>query len=121
MMTAQELELLGRLAQGETIIEAARALSIPARTAYRWVHKPEVAQALEKARLAAWAAIEDQLCDAAFRAVGVIASLMDNADERSAIRLQAASKVLDLIVRTKELTVEARLAALEQRLPDVEE
>jgi hypothetical protein len=111
---ADEL-LLGALAAGSPVEQAAKSAGVSTRTAYRRLADPLFARRLAQARDELISRALGELVDCASQAVATLRALLDASDER--VRLGAAKATLEQLLRLREtLTLSQRLAALERAL-----
>lgn len=107
--------LLGALAAGCPIEQAAETAGISVRTAYRRLADPAFARRLTQARDTLITTALGELVECASEAVATLRSLLSATDER--VRLGAAKATLEQLLRLREtLTLGQRLAALERTL-----
>jgi hypothetical protein len=105
--------LLGALAAGSSVEDAARTAGVSTRTAYRRLADPVFARRLAEARDELISAALGELVECASEAVATLRSLLSASDER--VRLGAAKSTLEQLLRLREtLTLSQRLAALER-------
>ena len=108
--------LLMALACGATVDNAARQAGISKRTAYRRLADPAFGRRLQQMRGDMVSRTAGTLTAAAGEAVRTLLELMKNPTS-SAVRLGAARAVLEIGMKLREMAdLEARLAALEQRI-----
>ena len=108
-----EERLLGALAAGLPIAEAATEAGLSARTVYRRLATPGFQQRLAAVRDELVVAALGELAGSASEAVATLRGLLDASDER--VRLQAARVLLEQLLRLREaVTLEQRVAALER-------
>jgi AcrR family transcriptional regulator len=81
-------------ASGKTIRDAAAAIGMSQRTAYRHWANPEFKESVVHIRNEAVSAAVDRMTNAMSESVDVLEQLLSNADPN--VRLRAASKLLDL-------------------------
>ena len=111
---ADEL-LLGALAAGSSVEDAASRAGLSVRTAYRRLADPGFAQRLAQARDELISAALGELVDCAAQAVATLKALLTASDER--VRLGAAKTTLEQLLRLREtLTLNQRLQALERSM-----
>jgi hypothetical protein len=111
---AEEL-LLGALASGSSIEQAAQAAGVSVRTAYRRLADPDFAGRLAQARDELLTAALGELVACATEAVATLRSLLSADDDR--IRLAAAKATLEQLLRLREtLALSQRMATLERAL-----
>jgi hypothetical protein len=107
-------QLLGALAAGHAVEEAARAAGISQRTAYRRLADPAFQRRLAGARDNLVTEALGELVASAAAAVGTLRTLLDARDDR--IKLGAAKTLLEQLLRIRETVALAeRVAALERR------
>ncbi len=115
-LTPRQQKALIALLGSASIAKAAAESDIPERTIHAWLRDPDFEAAYRQARRDAVRAATAALQRASGAAVTVIAQLMVNTSTPPAVRLAAASKVLELAIASVELDdVLARLAALEAK------
>jgi hypothetical protein len=107
--------LLGALAAGSTVEDAACSAGISTRTAYRRLANPGFAHRLAQARDDLISAALGELIDSASEAVTTLRTLLGASDER--VRLAAAKATLEQLLRLREtLSLSQRLATLERAI-----
>ncbi len=107
--------LLGALAAGSPVEQAARSAGLSTRTAYRRLAEPGFARRLAQARDELISSALGELVECASEAVATLRALLRASDER--VRLGAAKNTLEQLLRLREtLTLSQRLAALERAL-----
>jgi hypothetical protein len=107
--------LLGALAAGSPVDQAAETAGISVRTAYRRLADPGFARRLAQARDELISSALGELVECASEAVATLRALLQAKDER--VRLGAARSTLEQLLRLREtLTLSQRLAALERSL-----
>lgn len=112
-LTPKQHKAIAALLAEPTIKAAAAALGVGERTLHGWLDVPAFAIAYRVARRASVQHAIAQLQQASAIAVSTLVDLM--AFGSPAVRLGAASKVLDLTIKAVELEdLAARLAALEE-------
>jgi hypothetical protein len=107
--------LLGALAAGSPVDQAAETAGVSVRTAYRRLADPGFARRLAQARDELISSALGELVECASEAVATLRALLQAKDER--VRLGAARNTLEQLLRLREtLTLSQRLAALERSL-----
>ena len=107
--------LLGALAAGSPVEQAAETAGVSVRTAYRRLADPTFARHLAQARDELISSALVELVECASEAVATLRALLSASDER--VRLGAAKSTLDQLLRLREtLMLSQRLAALERSL-----
>src|SRR6184192_3758996 len=107
--------LIGALAAGSPVEQAAETASVSVRTAYRGLADPGFARRLAQARDELISSALGELVECASEAVATLRALLSATDER--VRLGAAKSTLDQLLRLREtLMLSQRLAALERAL-----
>src|SRR5881394_485385 len=107
--------LIGALAAGSPVEQAAETASVSVRTAYRRLADPGFARRLAQARDELISSALGELVECASEAVATLRALLSATDER--VRLGAAKSTLDQLLRLREtLMLSQRLAALERAL-----
>jgi AcrR family transcriptional regulator len=115
-LNARQLQAVSALLSEPTIGKAADRAGVSVRTLYSWLHDDAafIATYQDARRQAVQQAIA-QLQKHSSDAVSVLVSIMKNTSKPPAVRIAAASKVLDLAIKGVELEdLAARLEALEQ-------
>jgi hypothetical protein len=109
--------LLGALAAGSRVEQAAQSAGVSVRTAYRRLADPVFAHRLAQARDELISSALGELVECASEAVATLRALLSASDER--VRLGAAKSTLDQLLRLREtLTLSQRLAVLERALQE---
>jgi len=107
--------LLGALAAGRSVEQAAQTAGVSVRTAYRRLADPSFARRLAQARDELISSALGELVECASEAVATLRALLQANDER--VRLGAAKTTLEQLLRLREtLTLSQRLATLERAL-----
>jgi hypothetical protein len=107
--------LLGALAAGSPVDQAAETAGISVRTAYRRLAEPAFARRLAQARDELISSALGELVECASEAVATLRALLSASDER--VRLGAAKSTLEQLLRLREtLTLSQRLAVLERTM-----
>lgn len=113
-LTPKQESAIVALMSHPTIEAAAASIKVSSRTLRRWCGQPAFVEAYRTARHDAVAVAIGRLMQIAGAAVAVMLHLMADPSVSAAVRLAAASKVLDLAMKAMELEqIEARLAAVE--------
>ena len=107
--------LLGALAAGSPVEQAAETAGVSVRTAYRRLADPAFARHLAQARDELISSALGELVECASEAVATLRALLSASDER--VRLGAAKSTLEHLLRLREtLTLSQRLAVLERTM-----
>src|SRR5712692_12004953 len=107
--------LLGALAAGSPVEQAAETAGISVRTAYRRLADPAFARRLAQARDELISSALGELVECASEAVATLRALLSASDER--VRLGAAKGTLAQLLRLREtLSLSQRLAVLERTM-----
>ena len=115
---ADEL-LAAELASGKTVRDAAAAVEIGERTAFRRLEDPEFRRRVTELRAGLVRDAAGKLAANMGQAADKLAELIGNADPD--VALKAAVKVIELSMKAVQLTeLEGRLADLEERLGERE-
>lgn len=105
--------LLGALASGSSVEQAAVTAGISTRTAYRRLASAQFAKRLAQARDELISNTLGELIECATEAVATLRGLLNSPDDR--VRLNAAKCTLEQLLRLREtLTLNERLRALER-------
>jgi len=117
-LTPKQQRAVRALLEHKSVGEAASSIGVGERTLFRWLTEPAFKLALSAA--------ESDLLDAATRrlltlqadAIGTFESLLaEDSAASDAVRLRAASAVLDYLLKLRELRdIEQRLTALERSM-----
>jgi len=98
-----------------SIEEAARQLSVGARTLHRWLKEPEFATAYREAKRAAFSQAIARLHQMSSTAVTMLGKAMLDPQTPPATRVRAAHSILEHTAKAIEIEdLEARLAELER-------
>lgn len=108
---AEERAIQGLLTQ-RTRKAVAEFAGVPERTLYRWLNKPEFADALREAKRAAYAHAVARLNQMTLSAVDAMEDLMNDPSILPNIRLRAARNILQCAAQSVALETEARLDQL---------
>ena len=105
------------LLEYRTIATAAEAASVSERTIYRWFDVPAFRAALNKAEGQAIDAATRNLLTLSKAAINVFYEIMQDETISPGVRLRAADRVMDHLVRLRELRdIEQRLVNLEAKV-----
>ena len=117
-LSPKQTATVAALLESRGVAEAAAKAGVPVRTVYRWLERdPTFQTALQRQ--------EELILDTAARrllqlqdvALSALHMVMAGRDTPPSARVAAAGRVLDALLKLRELrTVEARLAAIEQQL-----
>ena len=108
------------LLAGKTATEAASAAGVDPRTLRRWQALPVFSQAVDEGQKRLLDDLVHRLTDLSSLAVDVIEGILLSGAQPN-VRLQAASRVLEHLLRMRDsVTFEARLAEVERRLAEVD-
>lgn len=111
-LTARQRAAALQLAYGGSVRKTAQAVMASSRTISRWLATHDFRLAVQQLRGQIFDAAAGRLCHIAGKASEVMAGLLDSEDEN--VRLRAATAVLHLAPRLRELTeIEMRLRELE--------
>ena len=114
-LRGNEQKLLGLLAAGRSVKDAAAGADVSERTVYRRLGNPGFQARLTAVRDELLAAALGELVGCANQAVTKLRALLDADDER--VQLQAAKALLDQALRLREaVRLEQRLAAVERNV-----
>ena len=114
-LTTKQEKAISALLSEPTIKQAAEKIGIGERTLHTWLAEPAFVDAYRAARRDAVGQAVARLQQTATHVVTVLLTLMADKTTPAAVRLNAASKVLDLSFKAVELEdIQARLEALEQ-------
>lgn len=106
-----------RLAEGQSIAAAGKAVGVSRRTAYRWASDPKVRVTLAALQDAALGDVARRLQAGARNMLAVLETVATDTDETAAVRLRAALGWLDLSFRATELLdLAQRMAELEEAI-----
>jgi hypothetical protein len=110
-------KLIGLLANGHTVVYAAKEAGVSERTAFRRLQDPVFRRRVQDIRREALERATAMLGTAASSAVGTLVKLLDGESEMA--RLGAARSILEFGCKLREsLSLEQRLAELEERLAE---
>jgi hypothetical protein len=114
-MTAKQQKAIEALLSAPSIRQAAAATGLGEKSIRRWLQLPEFSRAYEQARHQVFANALTDLRVATHDAVEALRTAVR--EETGALRIRAATAVLELSIRSAEtLDLEARLERLEQVL-----
>lgn len=115
-LSGKQIKLVGALAQGMSVKDAAQECQLSYRTAYRWFALPEVKQALKAARDELFNEQLQILRLGVRKAMATLTKHMSaDVEPTSASQLQAARFWLENAIAVhKMVDLEARLAAMEE-------
>ena|SRR3712207_1012470 len=113
-LTPKQEKAVACLLATATITDAAQRAGVGETTLYRWLKEPDFAAAYRDARREAVGQAIARLQHLSAAAAFVLATTMAERSTPAIVKVQAASKILDLAIRTVELEdLEERIAALE--------
>ena len=116
-LRTKQTRAIKALLEYRTIAAAAEAASVSERTIYRWFDVPAFRSALNKAEGQAIDAATRNLLTLSKAAINVFYEIMQDDTISPGVRLRAADRVMDHLVRLRELRdVEQRLAVLEAKV-----
>lgn len=117
-LTPQKIKAIEALVSGETSERAALFAGVNIRTLFKWKSEDETfQQALREAEKKALDETTRQLALAGVKAVKVLADIANDPAEKSAVRVSAAGKILDSLLRYAEISeTRQRLEAIEAML-----
>ena len=116
-LRSKQKRAIKALLEYRTIAAAADAASVSERTIYRWFDVPAFRAALNKAEGQAIDAATRNLLTLSKAAINVFYEVMQDENISPGVRLRAADRVMDHLVRLRELRdVEQRLATLEAKV-----
>src|SRR5688500_18080295 len=102
------------IAKGSTVGNAATALGIAERTAWRWMARPDVRVEVERIRERSTALLADRLADLAGLAVTTLRAVLADESAGPVARVGAIRVALDQSLRHREAAeMERRIDALE--------
>jgi hypothetical protein len=114
-LTPAQHKAVSALLTEPSVRKAAEAAGVQERRLYRWLKEPDFADAYRTARREATQQAIARLQQASGAAVSVLLTIMARDTTAPPVRLAAASKVLDLAIKSVELEdLQARLEALEK-------
>ena len=113
--SARQDRIILALLEHSTHEKAAAALGMSAVTLWRWMQKPEFAEAYRRARREAFSQSVARLQHASNAAVGTLLRVMTDREAPAASRVRAADVVLQSALRGMEIEdIEARVSELER-------
>jgi len=114
LSAVQERALLALLSE-RTAEDAAIAAKVGLRTLWRWLKDPAFSLAYRTLRAEAVSVAVGRLQQASAKAVDTLTGVMEDGNAPAAVKVTAASRILDLAIRATELEeLKRRIAALEQ-------
>ena len=115
-LTPRQLKAVEALLITGEVAQAATAARVTRETVYKWLRLPHFQQAVSEAEGRALQTLAGRLVGLGELAALTLENVMADLDASPAARVMAASKVIDALLRLRELvTLEARIAALEDR------
>lgn len=116
LLTAKQYNAIAALLSEPTVRKAAEVAKVPERTLYTWLKRPAFAAEYRAARREAVSQAIARTQQHSSAMVGVLLSIAADSRKPAAARIAAASKALDIAIKSVELEdLAARLDALEQR------
>src|SRR3712207_3503436 len=113
-LTPKQEKAVACLLATATIADAAQRAGVGETTIYRWLKEPDFAAAYRDARREAVGQAIARLQQPSSPAAFVLANTMAERSTPASVKVQAASKILDLSLRAVELEdLEERITALE--------
>ncbi len=117
-LSVRQHKALSAILSEPSIRKASEQCSVPERTLYQWLKTPAFADEYRSARREATQQAIARVQQFSGHAAATLVSLLDTRHS-PAIRLAAASKILDIAIRTVDLeALEARLIAMEAHLAE---
>ena len=115
-VTLRQKRAIEALLTTPNLTEAASVAGVSRKTLYKWLKQPAFQQALQQAEQEALAALQRRLVALGSGAADALEQAMRPTEE-TRYRLRASDIVLGRLLQLRELVeLEARIAALEQRL-----
>ena len=115
LSAAQERALLALLSE-RTVEDAATASKVGRRTLWRWLREPVFSGAYRTLRAEAVSVAVGRLQQASAKAVDALTNALEDSNAPAAVKVTAATKILDLALRGCEIEeLKRRIAELEQR------
>ena len=119
-LTTRQEKAIGHLLAEPTIRKAAEAARVPERTLYTWLKDANFAEAYRAARRDAVIHAAGRLQQFSAAAASVLLSIMAKETTPAHVRVNAASKVLDLAIKIVEIEdLAARVAIFEAMIHDL--
>lgn len=116
VLTAKHYNAIAALLSEPTVRKAAEVAKVPERTLYTWLKRPAFAAEYRAARREATAQAQARAQQYSSSMVGVLVSIAADTRKSAAARTTAASKVIDIAIKSVELDdLAARLDALEAK------
>ncbi|MCL4296526.1 MAG: hypothetical protein KJ077_12395 [Anaerolineae bacterium] len=120
-LTAKHYKALAALLNSTTLTSAAKVCGLSERTLQRYLELPAFKQALAEAEAAAMSEAARLLARVSTSAVAVLASVMGDASQPGAVRLNAAKSLLSVAIAFRgHVDLETRLAQLEATIKNSE-
>ncbi len=114
-LTTKQARAVQALLSAASVVEAARVAHVGERTLFRWLTEPIFRAALSEAEGALLDSATRRLLGLQDTAIETFENILKDEEASQAIRLRAATAVLDYLLKLRELrNVEQRLTALEQ-------
>lgn len=121
-LSPKQARFLDSLLVEASIAAAARAAGVPLRTAHRWLAGAAFRAALRQVRTLALEASLSRLATVSGSAVSALEAVLSGPETPAAVRVTAARAVLSISLEANgSLDLQARLAAVEELLADIEE
>ncbi len=116
ILTARHFNAIAALLSEPTVRKAAEVAKVPERTLYTWLKHPAFAAEYRAARREAVSQAIARTQQFSSAMVNVLLSIAGDSKKPAAARIAAASKALDIAIKSVELEdLAVRLAALEER------
>ena len=120
-LSPEKIRAIEALLSGQTNDQAAKYASVSIRTLFKWKADEIFKQALQDAEKQALGEITRRLTSAGLKAVDVLSEIANDTAEKSSVRVQAAGKILESVVRLTELSeIRQRMEKLEAALGELE-
>ncbi|MDX2040508.1 MAG: hypothetical protein SF097_04625 [Acidobacteriota bacterium] len=121
-LTAKEAKAIEALLTASTIQKAAKTAGVSYTQLRRWLEQPVFAEAYRRARTVVFETTLAGLQSVTSDAIETLRTIMRDKSTAASVRVNAAGKLLDAGVRSRELLdTESRLAELEARFATMDQ
>jgi len=104
------------LLRSPSVDDAARAARVNASTIWRWLQQPAFANAYRDARSRLLDQTITALQAASLSSVTSLVEVRDDPETSAATKVAAASRILELTMKSREMGIEDRLRAIEEAI-----
>jgi len=115
-LTSKQIRAMEVLLRSPSVDDAARAARVNASTIWRWLQQPAFANAYRDARSRLLDQTITALQAASLSSVTSLVEVRDDPETSAATKVAAASRILELTMKSREMGIEDRLRAIEEAI-----